>query len=169
MVHDFYMTLVLTDSADPVGFAYERHRTVSGKEDVSLVTLEWSDGTMTLLFATFLTPSGMYVDGFDRLEVFGRGWVGRATPVPRPLEIWDDRARYPLNMEILVEGDAPRVCLRKRIVTSAVLFVARPRFRKALDTRMRLISSGGLRGLSNQRTIDGSLNKSRCEVSVSPH
>ena len=115
MIHDLYMTSVLTGGAEPVAFGYTRRRSESGQEDLSLVTLRWSDGTVASLAATFLTPPGMYADGFDRIEVFGRGWAGRANPIPRPLEIWDDRARSPMNLEVMVDTGPPAGMLAEEL------------------------------------------------------
>ena len=39
-------------------------------------------------------------DGFDRMEVFGHSWSGRINPNPRPLEWYDNRARWPMELEI---------------------------------------------------------------------
>jgi hypothetical protein len=38
--------------------------------------------------------------GFDRMEVFGEGWSARISPNPRPIEVWDAQAAWPLPLEI---------------------------------------------------------------------
>jgi hypothetical protein len=49
----------------------------------------------------------MSSDGFDRLEVFGKEWAARLHPNPRPMEVWDDRARWPMALEIRADLAAP--------------------------------------------------------------
>lgn len=107
MIHDLYMMFALTGGHDPVSYSYVRHKTHTAEEDVSLVTLKWADGTLASIVASYLTPVSMYEDGFDRLEVFGDGWVARSHPVPRPVEVWADRARWPSIYEICMEDNTP--------------------------------------------------------------
>src|SRR5205823_4414551 len=38
--------------------------------------------------------------GFDRIEVFGDEWSGRISPNPRPIEVWDSQASWPMPLEI---------------------------------------------------------------------
>lgn len=107
MVHDLYLVLALRDRAEPVRFTAQRHRTEDGRCDLATAQLQWPDGALATLTASFLTPDGLGGDGFDRLEVFGRNWAARMRPNPRPLELWDDRARHPLALEIgLTDHDA---------------------------------------------------------------
>ena len=107
MVHDLYMTQVLVSRAEPVSFDCRVHRHASGAVDLAIAQLQWPDGTLASFAASFLTPQGMPADGFDRLEVFGKGWAARTQPNPRPIELWDDRARWPMMLEIRADPTAP--------------------------------------------------------------
>lgn len=107
MVHDLYMTQVLVDRADPVRFDCRVHRHRSGAVDLAVAHLQWADGTLATYSASFMTPEGMPADGFDRMEVFGEGWAARIQPNPRPLELWDRRARWPMPLEIRADPTAP--------------------------------------------------------------
>ncbi len=100
MVHDLYAIQVLMNCVDPVSFSAQFHRTPSGAIDAALAQLQWSDGTLAALAATYLTPPGMAPRGFDRMEVFGSGWSARLHSNPRPIEVWDEQARWPLDLEI---------------------------------------------------------------------
>lgn len=106
MVHDLYSVLVLMQGVEPRQFTAHAHRTEDGACDLALVQLQWDDGVIANLTASFLTPTGMPEDGFDRLEVFGQGWAARMEPNPRPLELWDDRARWPINAAIRITSDS---------------------------------------------------------------
>src|SRR5439155_22409043 len=57
--------------------------------------------------ASFMTPEGMATGGFDLLEVFGDGWVARTHSNPRPIEVWDERARWPMGLEIRTDASGP--------------------------------------------------------------
>jgi hypothetical protein len=46
-------------------------------------------------------------DGFDRLELFGRGWAAQLRLNPQPLEIWAERAEWPLALDICADPAAP--------------------------------------------------------------
>jgi hypothetical protein len=46
-------------------------------------------------------------DGFDRLELFGRGWAAQLRLNPRPLDIWAERAEWPLALDIHADPSAP--------------------------------------------------------------
>jgi len=107
MVHDLYMTQVLVERADPVGFDCRVHRHRSGAVDLVVAHLQWADGTLGSYSASLMTPPGMPADGFDRLEVFGEGWAARLQPNPRPIALWDDRARWPMSLEIRADPRAP--------------------------------------------------------------
>ena len=100
MVHDLYATQVLVDRAEPDHFSAQYHRTSAGAIDIALAQLAWKDGPVASFAASFATPSGMPPRGFDRTEVFGDGWAARIDPNPRPLEVWDEQARWPLALEI---------------------------------------------------------------------
>jgi UDP-N-acetylglucosamine 3-dehydrogenase len=107
MVHDLYAVLALTHRAEPNRFSAQTHRNESGHVDLAIAQLQWPGGMTASFTASFLTPPGMAADGFDRMEIFGRGWAARTTPNPRPLEMWDDRAQWPMALEIRADPDAP--------------------------------------------------------------
>lgn len=100
MVHDLYATQVLLDRAEPTQFSAQYHRTKEGAIDLALAQLTWDDGPVASFAASYLTPSGMPPRGFDRMEVFGDDWSARITPNPRPIEVWDSQASWPLALEI---------------------------------------------------------------------
>jgi len=100
MVHDLYATQVLLDRAEPDHFSAQFHRTEKGDIDLALAQLKWDGGPVASFAASYLTPSGMPPRGFDRTEVFGEGWSARVTPNPRPIEVWDSQASWPLALEI---------------------------------------------------------------------
>lgn len=100
MVHDLYLAQVLVDRAEPISFRARYHRDPSGAVDLAIAHLQWEDGRLASFAASYLTPSGMPPRGFDRMEVFGYGWAARITPNPRPIELWDQRAVWPLTLEI---------------------------------------------------------------------
>lgn len=105
MVHDLYCVLALMNRAEPQSFAAQAHYTADGDCDLAVAQMRWANGTVCLLTASFLTPEGMPPDGFDRLEVFGEAWSARIQPNPRPLEVWDDRARWPAALEIYTHAN----------------------------------------------------------------
>lgn len=117
MVHDLYCVLALRGGAEPCRFRIDTHCTASGACDLISVRLQWPDGVLASLTASFLTPAGMPGDGFDRLEVFGAGWAARIQPNPRPFELWDDRARWPMELEILAGGGRPSGMLAEELRT----------------------------------------------------
>ena len=43
------------------------------------------------------------------------GWMARMTPNPRPLTVWDDRARAPLTLEIRADPIAPSGMLAEEL------------------------------------------------------
>lgn len=100
MVHDLYMAQALVDRAEPISFHAQYHRTVRGEIDLAAAQLEWSSGTLASFVASYMMPAGMPPRGFDRTEVFGNGWCARINPNPRPLELWTERAEWPLALEI---------------------------------------------------------------------
>ena len=100
MVHDLYSVLTLVDRAEPVDCSAQIHMTGSGECDLALAQLRWESGTVASFASSFLTPAGMPTDGYDRTEVFGTGWAARITPNPRPVEVWDSRALWPVGLEI---------------------------------------------------------------------
>lgn len=100
MIHDLYAVQVLLDRAEPEFFSACYHRTYGGEIDLALAQLRWPNGPVASLSASYLTPAGMPPRGFDRTEVFGDGWSARINPNPRPIEVWDSQARWPLALEI---------------------------------------------------------------------
>jgi predicted dehydrogenase len=104
MVHDLYAAQVLVDRAEPVHYSAQFHHTRSGEVDLAAAQLQWSDGLLASFAASFLTPVGMPARGFDRMEVFGAGWSARITPNPRPIEVWGERAFWPLALEIRADA-----------------------------------------------------------------
>ena len=107
MVHDLYAVQVLMNRAEPERFSAQFHRTASGAVDLALAQLQWSDGTLASFAASYLTPTGMPPRGFDRMEVFGQGWSARISPNPRPIEVWDERAAWPMALEIRADAGGP--------------------------------------------------------------
>jgi predicted dehydrogenase len=107
MVHDLYAVQVLRDRAEPERFSAQFHRTPTGAVDVALAQLQWPDGVLASFAASYATPAGMPPRGFDRMEVFARGWAARITPNPRPVEIWDEQARWPMSLEIRADVAGP--------------------------------------------------------------
>jgi len=107
MVHDLYATLALFNGAEPTGFSSQAHWTADGACDLVLAQLRWPDGLLASFVASFLTPAGMASNGFDLLEVFGQGWAARTHSNPRPIEVWDDRARWPMALEIRADPSGP--------------------------------------------------------------
>ncbi len=104
MVHDLYCLQVLMNRAEPSGFGAQYHRTSTGAIDVALAQLQWTGGPLACCVASYTTPAGMASRGFDRMEVFGEGWSARITPNPRPIEVWDDQARWPMALEIRTDA-----------------------------------------------------------------
>jgi predicted dehydrogenase len=104
MVHDLYATQVLVDRAEPVYYSAQFHRTRTGAVDLAAAQLQWSDGLLASFAASYLTPVGMPPRGFDRMEVFGAGWSARINPNPRPIEVWGERAFWPLALEIRADA-----------------------------------------------------------------
>jgi predicted dehydrogenase len=115
MVHDLYCVLALTSRAEPQQFSAQTHHTSDGECDLVLAQLQWANGAVASFAASFLTPSGMPHDGFDRLEVFGQGWAARIQPNPRPLELWDERARWPSALEIRAVPGSPSGMLAEEL------------------------------------------------------
>ncbi|MSR54670.1 MAG: Gfo/Idh/MocA family oxidoreductase [Gemmataceae bacterium] len=104
MVHDLYATQVLVNRADPVYYNARFHRTGGGEVDLAVAQLQWSDGLLASFAASYLTPEGMPPRGFDRMEVFGTGWSARINPNPRPIEVWGERAFWPMALEIRADA-----------------------------------------------------------------
>ncbi|MBS0206962.1 MAG: Gfo/Idh/MocA family oxidoreductase [Planctomycetes bacterium] len=107
MVHDLYAVQVLMNRAEPTRFQACVHRTRSGAIDVANAQLQWDNGPLATLTASYLTPSGMPPRGYDRMEVFGDGWSARILPNPRPIEVWSDVASWPMPLEIRAAATGP--------------------------------------------------------------
>jgi len=107
MVHDLYATQALLNRAEPEAITGQVHRTESGAVDLVLAQLHWPGGILGSYTAAFLTPPGMPGNGFDRMELFGDGWSARMQMNPRPIEVWDERALWPMPLEIRAEPSGP--------------------------------------------------------------
>ncbi|MCC7086248.1 MAG: Gfo/Idh/MocA family oxidoreductase [Pirellulales bacterium] len=115
MVHDLYCVLALMNRAEAQHFSAQAHYAADGACDLAVAQMRWANGAVCSLTASFLTPDGMPDDGFDRLEVFGQGWSARIQPNPRPLHVWDDRARWPSALEIHTEPNSPSGMLAEEL------------------------------------------------------
>lgn len=100
MVHDLYVSQALVNRAEPTHYSAQFHRTPKGQVDLAVAQLQWVDGLIASFAASYLTPEGMPPRGFDRMEVFGTGWSARISPNPRSIEVWDERASWPMALEI---------------------------------------------------------------------
>lgn len=100
MVHDLYLAFALMKGEEPSRISGRLHPRSANGYDLALAEMEWKSGTWGSLTASYLTPPGMSEEGFDRLEVFGQGWAARLQPVPQPLEIWTNRAEWPLTLNL---------------------------------------------------------------------
>lgn len=107
MIHDLYAVQVLMRREEPDRFTAQFHHTSSGAVDLAIAQLRWPSGTVASFAASYLTPNGMAPRGFDRMELFGSGWAARICPNPRPIDVWDDQARWPLALEILADASGP--------------------------------------------------------------
>lgn len=107
MIHDLYAVQALMNREEPVRFSSQFHRTSTGSVDLALAQLQWKSGALASFAASYLTPSGMPPRGFDRMEVFGDGWAARIAPNPRPIEVWDDKAVWPMALEIRTGTTGP--------------------------------------------------------------
>ena len=107
MIHDLYSAQVLIGCEEPKRFTSQFHCTRDGHVDVALAQLEWPNGTLGSFKASYLTPKGMAPRGFDRMEVCGEGWAARILPNPRPVEVWDERAQWPMALEIRTDSSGP--------------------------------------------------------------
>lgn len=107
MIHDLYAVQVLMNREEPIQFSAQYHRLPTGEIDVALAQIQWKSGTLASFVASYLTPTGMAPRGFDRMEVFGAGWAARLSPNPRPIELWDTHARWPMALEIRTDSTGP--------------------------------------------------------------
>jgi predicted dehydrogenase len=107
MVHDLYLAFALMNGAEPVRLFGRLHPRQGGGFDLAQAELEWASGAWGSLTASYLTPPGMSSDGFDRIELFGQGWAAQLRLTPQPLEIWSDRAEWPLALNVHADPRAP--------------------------------------------------------------
>jgi predicted dehydrogenase len=107
MVHDLYAVLALLNRAEPTGFSSQAHFMPANDCDLVLAQLRWPDGMLASFVASYLTPAGMPATGFDLFEVFGDGWAARTRSNPRPIEVWDERALWPMTLEIRADPVGP--------------------------------------------------------------
>jgi predicted dehydrogenase len=107
MVHDLYLAFALMDGEEPKRASARMRPRPGGGFELARVELEWASGAWGSFTASFLTPPGMPPDGFDRLELFGRGWAAQLRLNPQPLDIWAERAEWPLALDIHADPNAP--------------------------------------------------------------
>ena len=115
MVHDLYCIQSLVHGEDPVQFQAQKHYNSRGNMDLALSQLQWSNGRLATFSAGFLTPEGLSDEGFDRMEVYGKGWMARMSPNPRPLELWDETYAPPMSLEILTGPEEPSGMLAEEL------------------------------------------------------
>ncbi len=107
MVHDLYAVQSLVGRAEPALLNATYHRTADGEIDLASARLSWRNGPVANFAASYLTPPGMAPRGFDRMEVFGDGWMARISPNPRPIELWAEQASWPMALEIRAGAGSP--------------------------------------------------------------
>lgn len=107
MVHDLYATQALLQCAEPEAFSGQVHHTAAGEVDLVSAQLRWPGGVQGNYTAAFMNAPGLPGNGFDRLELFGDGWAARMQMNPRPIEVWDEKALWPMALEIRAEPVAP--------------------------------------------------------------
>jgi predicted dehydrogenase len=115
MTHDLYCVQAMVARTEPVRFSAQVHQIPSGQPDLALAQLQWGDGALASLTASFMTPPGMGTDGYDRMEVFGDGWAARLSPNPRPIEFYQDKARWPMALEIRAGRTTPTGMLAEEL------------------------------------------------------
>lgn len=107
MVHDLYLAFALMGGEEPIRFWGRLHPREGGGFDLARAELEWPSGVWGSVTASYLTPPGMSSDGFDRIELFGQGWAAQLRLNPQPLEIWSERAEWPLSLAVYADPIAP--------------------------------------------------------------
>lgn len=115
MTHDLYCLLAMVERAEPITFNAQTHRTREGQTDLALAQLLWADGRVASVTASFMTTAGMPADGFDRLEVFGDGWAAHLASNPRPITIYEDKARWPMALELRADSSGPTGMLAEEL------------------------------------------------------
>lgn len=99
MVHDLYLAYALMNGAEPDRMT-ARLRPNGAGYDLATAEIEWPGGVWGSFTASFMTPPGMAADGFDRVELFGEGWAATVSLNPQPLQVWSDRAEWPVALDI---------------------------------------------------------------------
>lgn len=107
MVHDLYATQALVQSADPIRVEAQVHHNAEGAVDLVQAHLTFPGNLLASFTAAFMSPDGGPANGYDRAEFFGDGWWARMSMNPRPIELCDDQARWPLSLEIRAHPTAP--------------------------------------------------------------
>lgn len=107
MVHDLYLAFALVRGEEPGRVAGRLHARQGGGFDLARAELTWENGVWGSLTASYLTPPGMGSEGFDRLELFGQGWAAQLQLNPQPLQLWAERAEWPLALNIYADPAAP--------------------------------------------------------------
>ncbi|MEX0727513.1 MAG: Gfo/Idh/MocA family oxidoreductase [Planctomycetaceae bacterium] len=107
MVHDLYCIQVLMNREEPIRIRGQFHRTSTGAVDLAMAQLQFPNGAWASCVSSYMTPGGMAPRGFDRTEVFGPGWSARISPNPRPIEVFDERAIWPMPLEIRTDPYGP--------------------------------------------------------------
>lgn len=115
MVHDLYCACALMNGEEPVSITGQSASHPAGGMDLATAQLRWANGVWGNFAASFLTPPGMPVDGYDRLEIFGDGWAARMALNPQPLELWTDRAEWPIGLAIDDDPIAPSGWLAEQL------------------------------------------------------
>lgn len=107
MVHDLYLALAMTQGQLPASMDATIQPHPQGGHATAMAHMHWADGCWGAFTASFLTPPGMAEDGYDRLEVFGDGWAAATQLNPRPIQVWDTQARWPLSLDIHCDANLP--------------------------------------------------------------
>ena len=63
-----------------------------------------------------MLPASYPDEGFDRMDIYGDGWMAVLEPNPRPLTVWDDRrCRRPIGLEIRTDPVGPSGMLAEEL------------------------------------------------------
>lgn len=100
MVHDLYVAARIFGGEEPVSFHAMEGRNSAGRADLSWASLRWADGRTATFHSHTLLPDGAPSDGWDHLEVFGNGFHSRVTTNPAPWVWTDEKAHWPVTLEI---------------------------------------------------------------------
>lgn len=103
MVHDLYVACAMMQGEEPLSFAAWLHPT----RCAATAELRWRGGACGSFAASFLTPPGQPSDGFDRMEIFGEGFSARVALNPQPLELWTDKASWPVALDVYDDPQSP--------------------------------------------------------------